>query len=282
MIGITGANGRLGTSTIKHLASKVSSEGICAFVRNPDKTKELHSLGVQIRIADYDSKQSFFQGLQGIDTLLLISSHDVGRRFNQHKNVIDAAKKVHVKRLVYTSFVMTKEPDWTLLREHYETEEYIKSIFPTYLICRNSHYTEPMIADMSRIIAEGVYNTSASNGFAYVSIQDLARTFAELLIHDDKVPANQTISLTGPELVTPKQYFELVQSQTDKSLNFNQLTEDQMKEYLVSIGISSEGIDGWLGFERMQTQGIVSVISDDIEKITGIKPQMIEEFLKNQ
>lgn len=282
MIGITGANGRLGTLTIKILVSKGLSKSICAFVRDSHKGEELQSLGVQIRIADYDSKQSFVQGLQGIDTLLLISAHEVGRRFYQHKNVIDTAKEVGVKRIVYTSFVMTKEPDWTLLHEHFETEKYIKSMFPNYLICRNSHYTEPMVADMSRIIEEGVYNTSAFNGFAYVTIPDLARTFAELLIHEDKIPANQTINLTGPELITSKQYFDLIQSQTDKPLKFNQLSENQMKEYLMSIGVSSEAMDGWIGFERMQSQGIVSVISDDIEKITGIKPQTIKEFLKNQ
>ena len=281
MIGITGANGRLGTAIIKELVNKVPREEIVAFIRNLDKITELQSLGVQICQADYDDQQSFVRGLKGIDTLLLISAHDIGRRFMQHKHVIDAAKEVGVKNLLYTSFVMTKIPDWTLLLEHYQTEDYIKSCGLTYTICRNSHYIEPMVSDMSRIITEGVYYTSATKGFAYVGIPDLARTYAELLAHPEKLQVNHIYNFTGPELITPKQYFSIIQSQTDKKLDFKNVSEEEMTDYLHSLGVSEQGMDGWLGFERMQSQGVVSVISDDIETITGSKPQRMVEFIES-
>ena len=279
LIGITGANGRLGTATIKLLLSNVPKEEIVAFIRNLDKANELQSLGVQIRQADYDNKASFEQGLKGIDTLLLISAHDVGRRVAQHSHVIDAANVAGVKRLVYTSFIHTKKPDWTLLLEHYQTEEYIRSSGLEYVICRNSHYIEPMIADMDRIIKEGSYTTSATNGFAYVSIPDLARTFAELLAFPDKVQPNKVYNFTGPELVTPERYYSIIKSQTDKELNFHQVSEEEMKQYLQSIGVSEASMDGWIGFERMQSNGFVSVLSSDIESITGIRPKSMTEFM---
>ena len=169
MIGITGANGRLGSEIIKILVSKNLANNICAFVRSEAKGKELRSLGVLTRIADYDDKESFVKGLQCIDTLLLISAHDIGKRVPQHKHVIDAAREVGVTKLIYTSFVMAKTPDWTLLMEHDQTEKYIKSVGLSYVICRDSLYAENMINDMQRIINEGVFYTSASNGFAYVS-----------------------------------------------------------------------------------------------------------------
>ena len=248
-------------------------------IRNLDKGKELQSLGIQIRQADYDDQSTFEQGLKGINTLLLISAHDVGRRVTQHKHVIDAAKVAGVKRLVYTSFVHTKRPNWILLLEHYQTEEYIKSTGLEYIICRNSHYIEPMVSDMARIINEGIYITSASNGFAYVSIPDLARTFAELLARPDKVQSNHVYNFTGPELITPEEYFSIIKTQTDKKLLFNHVSEQEMKEYLRSKGLSEESMDGWLGFERMQSNGIVSVLSNDIETITGSKPKSIREFI---
>ena len=281
MIGITGANGRLGSSIIKKLVHKVPKEEVVAFIRNLDKGTELQSFGVQIRQADYDDKQSFVRGLKGIDTLLLISAHDVGRRFMQHKHVIDAAKEVGVKNLLYTSFVMAKIPDWTLLLEHFQTEDYIKSCSLNYIICRNSHYIEPMVSDMSRIITEGIYYTSATKGFAYVCIPDLARTYTELLAHSEEIQVNHAYNFTGPELVTPKQYFSIIQGQTDKKLEFKNVTEEEMIDYLQKIGISEQGIDGWLGFERMQSQGVVSVISNDIETITGSKPQSMVEFIES-
>ena len=92
MIGITGANGRLGSLIIKDLVSRGFKDSIIAFVRSKEKGKELEALGVQIRIADYNDETTFDEGLKGIDTLLLISAHDVGQRVAQHKHVIDAAK----------------------------------------------------------------------------------------------------------------------------------------------------------------------------------------------
>ncbi len=282
MIGITGANGNLGTSIIKLLVQKVPKDEIVAFIRNLDKGKELQTLGVQIRQADYDDEQTFKRGLKDIDTLLLISAHDVGHRFMQHKHVIDAAKESGVKRLLYTSFVMAKTPDWILLLEHHQTEEYIKSVGLEYVICRDSLYVENMINDMKRIISEGVYYTSASNGFAYVSIPDLARTYAEILAHPDKVQPNKTYNFTGPELVTPEDYFNLIQNQTDKKLSFKQVSEEDMTAYLQKLGVSEEAMEGWLGFERMQSDGVCSVISDDIEHLTGTKPLAMSELIKQQ
>lgn len=280
MIGITGANGHLGTTIIKLLVQKIPQGEIVAFIRNLDKGSELQSLGVQIRQADYDDQQSFVRGLQGIDTLVLISAHEVGRRFMQHKHVIDAAKETGVKRLIYTSFVHAKIPDWILLLEHHQTEEYIKEIGLNYVICRNSLYAEGMINDMTRIMNEGVYYTSATNGFAYVGIPDLARTYAEVLAHPEKVQSNQIYNFTGPELVTPEDYFNVIQNQTDKKLIYKPVSEEEMTSYLHSIGVPEEAMDGWLGFERMQSEGICSVISNDIEQITGKKPLSLAELVQ--
>lgn len=280
MIGITGANGKLGTLIIKDLVSRGLKDSIIAFVRSKEKGKELESLGVKIRIADYNDETTFDKGLQGIDTLLLISAHDIGQRVAQHKHVIDGAKASEIKTIIYTSFIHSERPDWTLLLEHFETEEMIVDSGIPYVICRDSLYLDNMVNDIPRIIKEGAYYTSASNGFAYVSVFDLARTYAEILAHPEKITLNSVYNFTGPELVTPEQYFNIIQAQTNKKLSFKKVSEPDMEKYLHSLGISETSMDGWLGFERMQSQNLVSVVSDDIEKITGVTPKDMSSFIK--
>lgn len=280
MIGITGANGRLGSLIIKDLVSRDLKDSIVAFVRSKDKGKELESLGVQIRIADYNDETTFDKGLQGIDTLLLISAHDIGQRVAQHKHVIDGAKVNEIKTIIYTSFVHNGRPDWTLLLEHFETEEFIVNSGIPYVICRDSLYLDNMVNDIPRIIKEGVYYTTASNGIAYVSVSDLARTYAEILANPKKVSLDTVYNFTGPELVTPEQYFNIIQAQTNKKLSFKKVTESDMEKYLHSLGVPEESMAGWLGFERMQSQNIVSVISEDIEHLTGVCPQSMTDFIE--
>lgn len=92
--GITGATGQLGRIVIEKLKERVSGEEIVALARSKQKAADL---GVEVREADYDRAETLTSALRGIDTLLLISGSEVGKRAPQHKNVISAAKQAGVK-----------------------------------------------------------------------------------------------------------------------------------------------------------------------------------------
>ena len=92
MIVITGATGQLGRLVIAELLNTVAPAQIVAAVRHPDKAGDLAALGVALRVADYTQPATLDSAFAGADKLLLISSSEVGQRFVQHRNVIDAAK----------------------------------------------------------------------------------------------------------------------------------------------------------------------------------------------
>jgi NAD(P)H dehydrogenase (quinone) len=94
-IAITGATGQLGRIVVNNLKGKTDSKNIVALARSRDKAADL---GVEVREADYNKPASLDTALQGIDTLILISGSEVGKRIEQHKNVIDAAKKKRSKK----------------------------------------------------------------------------------------------------------------------------------------------------------------------------------------
>src|SRR3954447_9076280 len=99
-IAITGATGKLGWLVITQIKDKVPPADIVALVRS---TANASDLGVTAREADYGKPQTLDSALAGVDTLLLISSNEVGRRATQHRNVIEAARKAGVSRILYTS-----------------------------------------------------------------------------------------------------------------------------------------------------------------------------------
>ena len=55
-----------------------------------------------------------------------------------------------------------------------------------------------------------------------------------------------------------------------------------MVSYLEKLGVSEQSMDGWLGFERMLANGVCSVISNDIEQLTGKKPFSMAELVKDR
>ena len=141
-IAVTGATGQLGRLVIEGLLENEPASKIVAIVRNEAKAADLAQRGVQIRVADYDDPPALRAALEGVDSLLLISSSEVGRRVPQHMNVIDAAKSAGVKHLVYTSAPMATTSELILAPEHKATEEYLVESGIPYTILRHGWYTE--------------------------------------------------------------------------------------------------------------------------------------------
>jgi NAD(P)H dehydrogenase (quinone) len=75
-IAITGATGQLDRLVIKQLKKQVPAADLVALVRSPAKASDL---GVPAREVDYSNPESLDQALAGVNTLLLISSSEIGQ-----------------------------------------------------------------------------------------------------------------------------------------------------------------------------------------------------------
>jgi NAD(P)H dehydrogenase (quinone) len=73
---------------------------------------------------DYNDPATITAALDGVDTVLLISGSEAGRRYAGHKNVIDAAVAAGVSKFVYTSVSKATSFDWPLGAEHKATERH--------------------------------------------------------------------------------------------------------------------------------------------------------------
>ncbi|MGB0903997.1 MAG: NAD(P)H-binding protein, partial [Mangrovicoccus sp.] len=117
-IAVTGATGQLGRLVIAEL-KKRGAEGVIALARSPEKAADL---GVETRAFDYSAPQGLAPALAGVETLLLISSSEVGQRAPQHAAVIAAAKDAGVGHIVYTSILRADSNPLGLAPEHVATE----------------------------------------------------------------------------------------------------------------------------------------------------------------
>ena len=128
-IAITGATGQFGAIALDLLKAKQAN--VIALVRSPEKIS-----GVEARKFDYSKTEGQVEALQGVDTLILVSSSEVGQRIQQHKNVIEAAKKAGVKHIIYTSLLGASNDNTvkSLAAAHVETEAALTASRITYTI----------------------------------------------------------------------------------------------------------------------------------------------------
>ncbi len=243
-IAITGATGQLGRLVIEKLKQKLPAGDIVALARKPEKAAEL---GVSARAADYADPETLPAALAGIDTLLLISSSEVGQRAVQHGNVIDAAKKAGVKRIVYTSLLHADRSVLSLAEEHRQTEAALKASGVPHTILRNGWYSENYTASIGPALAHGALIGSAGDGkISAAPRADYAEAAVAALTgagHDGKV-----YELAGDSAWTLADLAAEVSKQSGKTVVYQNLPEADYAAALKGVGLPeglAAAIAGW-------------------------------------
>ena len=264
-IGITGATGQLGQLVVDQLKGKVGKDRLVAFVRNPEKAKEL---GVESRPFDYDKPDGLAEQLKGIDRLLLISANELGQRARQHKNVIDAAKNAGIKWLVYTSLLHADSTTINLAGEHLETEKLLKDSGIDHTILRNGWYTENYTGSIGGALAGGAFIGSAGSG-KISSAARLDYAEAAAIVLTDESYKGKVLELAGDEAYTLHDLAAEISKQTGKDIPYKNLPETEYAKILESFSIPKVFADGIASWDVSASKGDLFDDSQQLSKLIG-------------
>jgi NAD(P)H dehydrogenase (quinone) len=230
-IAITGATGQLGRLAIK--AIKTRGQSPIALARDPAQAA---ALGVEARAFDYKAEETLTVALNGVTTLVLISSNDVDDRIGQHRNVIAAAKAAGVTRITYTSLLRADTSPMLLAADHKATEESIRASGLTYTFLRNGWYTENHTGSLGGAIAAGALIGAAGAGrFSAAARGDYAEAIAATAAtssHD-----NVIYELAGDSAYTYADMAAEVSRLTSKAIAYNDLPPETYAGILQSFGL---------------------------------------------
>lgn len=244
IIAITGATGKLGRLVVKKLKENVSNSEIVVLARSPEKAQDL---GVTAREADYDQPETLDKALAGVDTLLLISSNEVGKRAAQHHNVIEAAKKAGVKRIVYTSLLHADTSPLNLADEHKATEAEVTASGIPFTILRNGWYTENYTGSIPGALAGSAFIGSAGDGKISSSPRaDYADAAVAVLRSEGH--EGRIYELAGDESYTLSDLAVEISRQTGKTIPYKNMSEADYAAALINFGLPqnlAQAIAGW-------------------------------------
>lgn len=236
MIVVTGATGQLGRLVIQSLLTKLPTSQIVAAVRNPARAADLAALGVQVRKADYTDPASLEAAFQGAEKVLLISSSEVGQRAPQHRNAIDAAKKVGISLLAYTSILHADASPLGLAVEHLATETYLRESGVPFVLLRNGWYMENYLASVQPALQHGAFIGSAGEGrIASAARADYAEAAAVALTTPGQ--AGKVYELAGDEAYTLTEFAAELSRQSGKLVPYVNLSEGDYKAALLGAGL---------------------------------------------
>jgi NAD(P)H dehydrogenase (quinone) len=233
---ITGATGHLGRLVVEQLLQRVSPRELAVAVRNVEKAADFRERGIDVRHADYEQPETLRTAFQGATKVLLISANEVGKRVEQHRNVIDAVKASGASLLVYTSILNADRSGIGLAKEHLASEELIRASGVPFVILRNGWYLENYTENLAPALQYGAIAGSAGTGrVAAAARADFAAAAVTVLTgegHEGKV-----YELAGDARFTMADLAAEVSRQSGKQVVYNDMPAEQYRDLLAGAGL---------------------------------------------
>lgn len=238
-IAVSAATGQLGRLVVQELKAQGRAGETVALARSPEKGADL---GVPVRAFDYTAADTLAPALAGVETLLLISSSEIGQRAAQHANVIAAAKAAGVGRLVYTSLLRADVSGIGLAAEHRATEAAVRASGLPFTILRNGWYSENYAGSIGGALATGAVAGSAGAGrISAAARADFAAGAAAVLTGEGHV--GKVYELAGDSAFTLADLAAEIGRQAGREVVYADMPPAEYAKVLVSIGVP-EGFAG--------------------------------------
>ena len=273
-IAVTGVTGNLG-GMVSRLCKKNGIE-VRNLARNVEKAKKLGFSNVFK--SSYDKSEDTVKSLEGIEVLFMVSGSENPNRVQQHKDFIDAAKVAGVSHIIYLSFYnASKNSIFTLGRDHYATEEYIKENGFKYTFLRDNFYVD-FFVDLCREYGE-IKGPAGNGKVSAVVRSDVSEVAAKILENLGKWE-NQTLNMTGPEELSMDEIVKAVSEYFGKEIKYIEETVEEAYESRKIWKAEQWEYDSWVSTYTAIAENEQSGISNDIEKVLGRKATSLAEYLE--
>lgn len=277
---ITGATGRLGRHVISSLLRlDVQLPDLVAAGRDEEKLGALRELGLATVRADYTEPATLDEAFAGADTVLLISSSEVGIRVPQHRNAVDAAVRAGVSRLVYTSALGADRGKLLLADEHLATEEAIAASGLPFTILRNGWYTENFEPALRHAETTGVVLASAGDGrVASATREDYAEAIASVLAQDGH--AGQTYELSGDVAWSFDELAAALTEVLGREVTYRRLTPEQHLAELERTGVDESTARFLVALDANIEDGALDLVTGDLSRLLGRRTTGLVDALR--
>ncbi|MFY1652747.1 SDR family oxidoreductase [Solwaraspora sp. WMMB762] len=279
MITVTGAAGQLGRLVVDELLDGgLPPAQIVAVVRNPQKAGDLAARGVQVRHGDYDQPQTLGPALAGTRKLLLISGSEVGRRIDQHRNAVAAAKAAGVDLIAYTSILNADTSSVPLAAEHLATEQLIRDSGLPFVLLRNGWYLENYTGSvLPQALATGsVLGAAGSGRVAAATRADFAAAAVAVLTApapagsaDTAGTAGTVYELGGDEPFTLAELAAEISRHSGREVGYQDLPADVYAKALTDAGVPEAFASMLAASDVGISRGDLTTDSGDLARLIG-------------
>ena len=276
-VAVTAASGQLGSAIIQQLKQEHGTGKIVGIARTPSKAGHL---GVEVRKGDYNSQADFELAFRDIEIAMIVSGMDAPeKRIDQHRNIIHAAGKAGVRKLVYSSIIGV-EGDTSfdaIVNSNRQTEQDIRDSGLDWAIGRNGLYIEPDVEYMETYKQEGKVSNCAGVGLcSYTTRSELAFAYAQMILKADR--NERVYNLTGNP-ITQQELTTYLNSTFGSNLDYEELSTQVYLDFQKEV--NGEFLGSIIAGIYTKIRNGEFNVPSDFEAAAGRAHQSWEEYFKS-
>ena len=259
-IAVTGGTGRIGGRVAQLLA----------------ETGRHEVVALSSRTAPYDNPSALRAALDGVDTLVFVSSDgEAARVIVHHRNVVQAATECRVGHVVLLSGLdVDLRSPFCYAYTNGDTERLLRASGRPYSIVRASLFTEfflSLLLQVSTGDSDGTVALPAAEGrVSLVAREDVARCLAALALGE---PTSRHHDVTGPDSLPVDEVAAMA------GYRYTQTTPAEFAGLLLCLGEEPWWTYAYTTMFESIRQGRWETRSDAVVELTGRPPASLPQVL---
>jgi uncharacterized protein YbjT (DUF2867 family) len=277
MICVTGASGTVGREVVKQL--QASGADFRAAVSSPSSAEAARARGLDAVICDYHQLETVRAALRGCDVLFLLGANLIDQT-DLEVGVVEAAKAAGIQHIVKLSVMGAPDEAYSLAHVHRPVEKAIEASGIGWTFLRPNSYMQNIVTFMKPTIQSDsmFFSASGEARISHVDARDIAAVAARALTAPER-HRGQAYVLTGPEAVTYDELAAAVSTALNRPIAHVSLPPEDLRAGMLAEGFPEPLADRLLDLERYFREGKASVISPDIERVTGRPARPLADYL---
>ncbi len=277
MILVTGASGTLGSEVVRAL--QTANVPFRAAYHTASKAEAARARGIDALNLDFHQPETLKEAFTGVKKLFLLGP-PVFEQTELELTAVRAAQEAGVAHVVKLSTLGAAEEAFLIARVHRPAEKALEASGIDWTFLRANSFMQNALTQMGETIrGENMfYSASADGKISHIDARDIAAVAVKALTEPGH--EGRAYDLTGPEALTYDEFARELSSALGRTVTHVNLPPEVLEVSLLEEGLP-EGFVAWLiDLERFYREGGASVVSSDLERVTGRKPIPFAQFAR--
>lgn len=279
---VFGCTGTVGTEVMRQLKDRdCTARGV---LRNPERPYPVristHPSNITYVSADLDSKEQLEKACAGADAVFLLTATSPNQ-VEYEMNIIDAAKKSGIKRIVKLSAPIVQPLAHVEVSEwHRKIDDYLIQHMDEFCCLRPHSFMQNWERNTFTIQYFGkIYGALGDTKRNYIDCRDVATVAVNYLLATAEI-RHPSVILAGPQAISNIEMAEKLSLVTGRKIKYVDITPDELFHQLTKRA----KLPNWLAKHIVELDDLAIKVPEPVhDTVTGLilrKPRIMDEYLQ--